>query len=74
MKPLPDLTDDAAMIRRGRQSALMSARNEAAQALRDAAVAAQSCKPTDVSAARAGIDACKRLIILGDMFAQLDQA
>lgn len=36
MKPLPDLDDTAAMIRRGKLSALAAARNEAESALRDA--------------------------------------
>lgn len=35
MKPLPNLADVEAMAERGRKSALMSARNEAAQGLRD---------------------------------------
>jgi hypothetical protein len=35
MRPLPDLTDVEAMAERGRNSALMSARNEACQGLRD---------------------------------------
>lgn len=43
MKPIPDLSDTSAMAARGRRSALMSARNEACQELRDVAVAMQSC-------------------------------
>jgi Sec-independent protein translocase protein TatA len=42
MKPLPNLSDDAAMLLRGKRSALGSARNEAAQALRDASTLAQA--------------------------------
>lgn len=42
MKPLPNLSDERAMLERGRRSALMSARNEACEALRDAAVSAQT--------------------------------
>lgn len=42
MKPLPDLQDQTAMAARGRRSVLMSARNEACEALRDACVRAQS--------------------------------
>ena len=38
MRPIPNLQDDAAMAARGRRSALMSCRNEACSALRDAAV------------------------------------
>ena len=41
MKPLPDLTNVAAMAAWGRRSALMRARNEACEALRDIAVHAQ---------------------------------
>jgi hypothetical protein len=43
MKPLPKLDDMDAMVRRGRRSALMSARNDAAESLRDACVKIQSC-------------------------------
>ena len=43
MKPLPNLNDEAAMIKRGQRSALMSAKNEAAEALRDACTRLQSC-------------------------------
>jgi hypothetical protein len=42
MKPIPNLEDDAAMAARGRRSALASARNEAAEALRDACTHVQS--------------------------------
>lgn len=42
MKPLPKLDDDAAMLARGRRSAIHAARNEACEALRDACVAIQS--------------------------------
>lgn len=35
MKPLPDLNDSEAMVARGRRSALMQARKEALEALRD---------------------------------------
>lgn len=36
MKPLPNLDDEAAMLMRGRRSALAASRNEAEQELRDA--------------------------------------
>ncbi len=36
MKPLPNLDDEAAMLLRGRRSALAAARNEAESELRDA--------------------------------------
>ena len=42
MKPLPDLDDVEAMAARGRRSALMAARGEALETLRDASVAIQS--------------------------------
>lgn len=40
---LPDLTDEPAMIRRGKMSAIGSARAEAQAALRDASTYCQSC-------------------------------
>jgi len=43
MKPLPNLNDEPAMLERGKRSILGSARNEAAEALRDACVAVQTC-------------------------------
>lgn len=42
MRKLPDLSNTDDMISRGRRSALMSARNEACQAMRDACVEIQS--------------------------------
>jgi hypothetical protein len=42
MRALPDITDEPAMLLRGRRSALGSARNEAAEALRDATTMCQS--------------------------------
>jgi len=42
MKPPPDLNDEAAMIKRGRASALFSARKDAIETLRDAFTALQS--------------------------------
>lgn len=36
MRPLPDIDDDAAMLMRGKRSALAAARNDAEAALRDA--------------------------------------
>ena len=36
MKPLPNISDEAAMIERGRRSALAQARKEATESLRDA--------------------------------------
>ena len=45
MRPLPDLTDTAAMLRKGRLSALHLARNELASDLRDHATSVQSTLP-----------------------------
>ena len=43
MKPLPNLDDEAAVLRRGRMSLLASARNEAEAELRDAYTAMTGC-------------------------------
>jgi hypothetical protein len=45
MKPLPDLSDDAAMAARGRRSALMAARKDALDELRDIYTRLQACAP-----------------------------
>lgn len=50
MKPIPDVDDDAQMLRRGKASALYSARNDATECLRDALVAVQSADWPDLSA------------------------
>lgn len=42
MKRLPDITNEAAMIDRGRHSVLMSARNDACEELRNVFVSVQS--------------------------------
>jgi hypothetical protein len=42
MKPIPKLDDQEAMTALGRRSSLARARNDACEALRDAATAAQS--------------------------------
>lgn len=43
MKPLPNLSDDAAMILRGKRSALAASRAEATAALRDAYTSLDGC-------------------------------
>lgn len=43
MKPIPRLDDESAMILRGKQSALGSARNDALACLRDSVTRAQGC-------------------------------
>jgi len=63
MKPLPNLLDTDAMAARGRRSALMAARNEACEALRDACVAVQSADITEVHEPVAQAqEACARLL------------
>ena len=44
MKPLPDIDDTAAMLLRGRRSALGKARREATAELRDAYTRMDSCR------------------------------
>jgi hypothetical protein len=43
MKPIPNISDDAAMALRGRRSALSAARNECASLIRDQCTFLQSC-------------------------------
>jgi hypothetical protein len=50
MKPLPRLEDEAAMLERGRRSALAAARNEAEAGLRDAYTAMHNCEWDKLSA------------------------
>lgn len=50
MKPLPDLTDEAAMLLRGRLSTLGKERSETMIALRDAYTALDGCAWADVAA------------------------
>lgn len=69
MKPLPDLDDTGAMAARGRRSALHSARNEAAEKLRDASVACQSADIATVAEpARDVIAAAQRLIEISTLW------
>lgn len=44
MKPIPDINDEAAMLLRGKRSALASARNEATAELRDAYTLMEACE------------------------------
>lgn len=72
MKPLPDLDDTGTMAARGRRSALMSARNEAAEALRDAFMDCQKAPIEEVAdPARAAIEAAQRLIEVSTLWGQL---
>lgn len=72
MKPLPDLDDASAMAARGRRSVLMSARNEACEALRDACVACQSADISDaIPPALRAIEAAERLQSVSALWEQL---
>jgi hypothetical protein len=50
MKPLPNLDDQAAMLLRGKRSALAAARNEATIELRDAYTLMESCEWSELGA------------------------
>ena len=72
MKPLPKIDDDAAMILRGKRSALGSARNEACEALRDAMVGVQNATWDDLRAAVDALEApAQRLKTLAAMWAEV---
>ena len=49
MKPLPNLEDHAAMLQRGKRSALAAARNEATIELRDAYTLMESCEWSELA-------------------------
>ena len=72
MKPLPRLDDDAAMLLRGKRSALGSARNEAAEAARDCITRLQGCDWSDIrmwaDEAQAALERLKTLAAMwGDL-------
>jgi hypothetical protein len=72
MKPLPDLDDTGAMAIAGRRSVLGKARNEAAEALRDAFMQCQSADIATVSEpAHVAITAAQRLIEVSTLWNQL---
>lgn len=72
MRPLPNLDDEAAMLKRGRLSAIYAARKEAAETLRDAFTLMQSNDWADMAAhARVAKDAADRLITLAAMLEEL---
>ena len=72
MRPLPDINNEAAMLERGRRSALGSARNEAAEALRDACTLVQSSQWDELEeAASSAIAAAERLKTLAAMWAEV---
>ena len=73
MKPLPDLNDEAEMIRRGKRSAIMSARKEAAETLRDAFTLMQSHDWAELALhARVALNAADRLLTLAAMWDELE--
>ena len=72
MKPIPDIANDAAMLLRGKRSALGTARNEAAEALRDAMVHVQSADWHELHAAIDALTApAERLKTLAAMWSEL---
>jgi hypothetical protein len=72
MRPLPDINDEAAMLLRGRRSAITSARNEAAEALRDACTRVQSSDWSTLAAhADESAQAAERLKTLAAMWDEL---
>lgn len=68
LKPLPKIDDIPAMAAWGRRSALMKARNEACESLRDAAVSAQS---QDIARAGEGLEVVSLAIDRLKLIAQL---
>jgi hypothetical protein len=69
MKPLPDLDNEAAMLKRGRLSVIASARKDAAETLRDAYTLMQSNDWADLAThARVARDAADRLVTLAAMW------
>ena len=72
MRALPDINDETAMLLRGRRSVLGSARNEAAEALRDACTFCQSADWNDLAKhADAASQAADRLKTLAAMWCEL---
>ncbi len=73
MKPLPNIADEAAMMLRGRQSALRGARADATQELRDAYTLAQGADWHELRKhAEAARAAAERLLTLAALWAELD--
>jgi len=71
MKPLPDIADEAAMLLRGRRSALAAARKEATEALRDAYTLMQSAEWDGLHRfAKEAHDASNRLMTLAAMWSE----
>jgi len=73
MKPLPNINDETAMLERGKRSALASARNEAAEALRDACTVIQSSNWANLHGlAQEAVEAAERLKTIAAMWDELD--
>jgi len=74
MRALPNLDDEAAMLKRGRLSVIISARKEAAETLRDAHTFMQSNDWADwATHARVARDAADRLITLAAMWEEVKE-
>lgn len=73
MKPLPNLNDEAALILRGKRSALSEARREATQRLRDAYTVLDGSEWVALEdAARVCRDYSERLMTLAAMWAEVN--
>ena len=58
MKPLPNIDDEAAMLLRGKRSALAAARNDAEASLRDAYTLLQSAEWDELETRLTTVNAC----------------
>lgn len=75
MKPLPPLDNEAAMAAWGRRSALLSARKDACEALRDACVLCQSAEIHELPTYTArAIAAAQRLADVSALWADMEQS
>jgi len=73
MKPLPNLDDQAAMLQRGKRSALAAARNEATIELRDAYTLMESCEWSELTERLARVRAAvQRLDTLTILWASIE--
>jgi len=73
MKPLPNINDEAAMLARGKRSAMHAARIDAAEALRDANTLVQGAEWHELqSAAEKARSAAERLLTLAAMWQELE--
>ena len=72
MRPLPDINDEAAMLQRGKRSALAAARTEATKGLRDAYTMADGAEWELLEdAARVCRDYSDRLMTLAAMWREV---